>query len=95
MLGFFENTVQNIRLVNAGYFEGIPYMLPLFDCLLSDKDFYTTLERATALQQAGIEVGPELKELYEWKAGQALTDFLLHFLSNDIKAIYEERKRGD
>lgn len=94
MLGLSENTVQNMRLVKDGYFEDSPYMLPLLDCLLSDKDFYTTLERAATLQQSSAE-NSEFKEFYEWKAGQTLTDFFLHFLSHDIKAIYEERKRGD
>lgn len=95
MLGLSETTVQNLRLVNDGYFEDCPYMLPMLDGLLSEKDFYSAMERAADLQQAGVEAEPQLKEFYEWKAAQALTDFFLHFLSHDIKAIYEYRKRGD
>lgn len=95
MLGLSETTVQNLRLVNDGYFEDSPYMLPLLDCLLGEKDFYIALERAAAYQQTGVEAEPELKEYYEWKAGQALSDFFLYFLSKDLQAIYTERKRGD
>ena len=94
-LSLIHISVQNLRLVNDGYFEDCPYMLPMLDGLLSEKDFYSAMERAADLQQAGVEAEPQLKEFYEWKAAQALTDFFLHFLSNDIKAIYEYRKRGD
>ena len=95
MLGLSETTVQNLRLVNDGYFEDSPYMLPLLDCLLSDKDFYTTLERAAYWQQNGAEQEEEQREFYEWKAAQVLNDFFLHFLSNDVQAIYKQRKQGD
>lgn len=95
MLGLSENTVQNLRLVNDGYFEDSPYMLPLLDCLLSEKDFYTTLERAAYWQQNGAEETEDLREFYTWKATQVLNDFFLNFLSKDLKAIYDERKRGD
>ena len=87
--------MQNLRLVNDGYFEDSPLMLPTLDCLLNSKDFYLVLAKAADIQQAGVEAGTELKEFYEWKASQALTDFFLHFLSHDLQAIYNERKRGD
>ena len=95
MLGLSETAVQNLRLVNDGYFEDSPLMLPMLDCLLNSKDFYLVLAKAADIQQAGVEAGTELKEFYEWKASQALTDFFLHFLSHDLQAIYNERKRGD
>jgi transcriptional regulator with XRE-family HTH domain len=95
MLGLSETAVQNMRLVNDGYFEDSPYMLPLLDCLLSDKGFYTTLERAAYWQQNGAEDEEELREFYAWKATQVLNDYFMDFLSKDLKAIYTERKRGD
>ncbi len=95
LLGLSEQTVQNLRLVNDGYFEDSPLMLPMLDCLLNSKDFYLTLAEAAQIQQAGIDAEPELKEFYEWKATQALNNFFLHFLSYDLQAIYKERKRGD
>ncbi len=95
MLGLSETAVQNLRLVNDGYFEDSPLMLPMLDSLLNSKDFYLVLAKAADIQQAGVEAGTELKEFYEWKASQALTDFFLHFLSHDLQAIYNERKRGD
>ncbi len=96
MLGLSENTVQNMRLVNDGYFEDCPYMLPLLDGLLSDKDFYTMLERAADMRQAGEQVAaPDLKEFYAWKTTKILDDYFMEFLAYDIQAIYNERKRGD
>ena len=95
MLGLSETTVQNLRLVNDGYFEDSPYMLPLLDCLLSDKDFYITLERAAYWQQNGAEQEEDKQEFFTWKATQVLNDYFLHFLSKDLKAIYDERKQGD
>lgn len=95
MLGLSETAVQNMRLVNDGYFEDSPYMLPLLDCLLSDKDFYTTLECAAYWQQNGAESEDDMREFYAWKAMQALNDYFMNFLSKDLKAIYTERKRGD
>lgn len=95
MLGLSETAVQNMRLVNDGYFEDSPYMLPLLDCLLSDKGFYTTLERAAYWQQNGAEDEEEMREFYAWKATQVLNDYFMDFLSKDLKAIYTERKRGD
>ena len=95
MLGLSETAVQNLRLVNDGYFEDSPLMLPMLDCLLNSKDFYLALAKAADIQQTGVEAETELKEFYEWKASQALTDFFLHFLSHDLQAIYNDRKRGD
>ncbi len=95
MLGFSEDTVQKLRLVNDGYFEDSPYMLPMLDCLLSDKDFYSVMDKAGIYLKTGAEQAPELKEFFEWKAGQALTDFFLHFLSYNFTAIYEQRKQGE
>ena len=95
MLGLSENTVQNLRLVNDGYFEDSPYMLPLLDCLLSNKDFYLAIEKAAYWLQNGKEDIEEKQDYYQWKAGQALDDFFLNFLSFDLEEIYKQRKQGD
>jgi len=95
MLGLSEQTVQKLRLVNDDYFEDSPYMLPMLDCLLSDKDFYFTLDRAAEWKQKAAEQEEDRREFYEWKAAQVLNDFFLHFLSNDVQAIYKQRKQGD
>lgn len=97
MLGLSESTVENMKLVKDGYFEDSPYMLPLLDCLLGDKGFYTSLEKAAYWQQSGAdEPGEDVKEFYRWKAAKALEDYLLDFLAKDLQAVYTERqkKRG-
>ncbi len=95
LLGFSENTVQNLRLIKDGYFEDSPYMLPLLDSMLSEKDFYAALEKAAYWKQNGMNDIPEKADYYEFKAMQALTDFFNSFLSNDLQAIYEQRKQYD
>ena len=95
MLGLSENAVQCLRLVNDGYFEDSPYMLPMLDCLLSSKDFYIAMERAAYWLQNGKQDIEEKQDYYEWKATQVLDDFFLNFLPLDLKGIYEERKQGD
>ena len=95
MLGLSETAVQHMRLVNDGYFADSPYMLPLLDCLLSDKDFYLTLERTAYWQQNGANADDEKREFCEWKAMQVLSSYFLDVLSKDLSAIYNERKRDD
>ena len=90
MLGFSERTVENLKLVKNGYFEDSPYMLPLLDCLLGDKDFYTAIERAGYWQQNGAQEDIDRREYSTWKATQALETFLLDFLSRDLQAMYNE-----
>lgn len=75
MLGLSENTVQNIRLVNNGYFKDNPYMLPLLNCLLSNKDFYIALERTASLQQASIGATPNLKNFMNGKQERLFSTF--------------------
>lgn len=88
-LGLSERTIENMKLIQNGYFEDSPYMLPMLDALLGDKDFYTALERAAYWQQNGMEEEESKREFYEWKAAQALQDYLLHFLQLDMKKIYD------
>lgn len=95
MLGLSEYTVQNMKLIKDGYFEDAPYMLPMLDALLGNKDFYLTLEHAAVCKQAAIDATGEQAEFYEWKAAQGLESFFLEFLSRNLKAIYHERKQGD
>ena len=85
MLGLSEQTVQNLRLVNDGYFEDSPYMLPLLDCLLSDKDFYITLERAAYWQQNGAEQEEDKQEC-------CATTAITFFGANIIMAPHNSKK---
>ena len=94
-LGLSESTIQNMRLVNDGYFEDCPYMLPMLDGLLGNKDFYLALESAANFQQLAEQSDESMREFYRWKAAQALNDFLLDFLDHDIKAIYQKRKEWE
>ena len=95
-LGLSESTIQNMRLVNDGYFEDCPYMLPMLDGLLGNKDFYLALESAANFQQeAEAEQDASLREFYSWKAAQILSSFLLDFLNHNIQAIYRERKERE
>ena len=96
MLGLSENTVQNMKLVRDGYFEDTPYMLPLLDYVLGDKDFYLALERAAESSMKRTQVGAETEyaEFYEWKAAQALQEYFMNALRQNVQSIYDKR-RGD
>lgn len=87
MLGLSERTIENMKLVNDGYFEDSPYMLPLLDCILGDKDFYAALERAAYWQQNGAE-DADRADYYEFKATRALEDYFLELFKRDLQAIY-------
>lgn len=87
LLGLSETTVECLKLVKDGYFEDSPYMLPMLDCLLEDKDFYAALERAAYWQQNGAE-DADRADFYEFKATRALEDFFLDFFKRDLRAIY-------
>ena len=89
LLGFSERTVECLKLVKDGYFEDSPYMLPLLDCILSDKDFYATLERAAYWQQVSTD-DAERADYYEFKATRVLEDFFLDFFQKNLQAIYNE-----
>jgi len=89
MLGLSENTVQNMKLVKDGYFEDTPSILAMLDCLLGDKDFYLTLERAAKALESKEEVdSDELKEFYEWKAASNLQEYFLEFFRRDLLSMY-------
>lgn len=94
LLGLSERTVECLKLVNGGYFEDSPYMLPLLDCVLGDKDFYIALERAAYWQQNGAE-DSDRADYYEFKAARALEDYFLDLFKRDLQAIYNEQNGGD
>lgn len=85
MLGLSERTVENMKLVKDGYFEDSPYMLPMLDMMLGEKDFYSYLERAAYWLQNGNEDMEEKRDYYEFKALQELQAFFLDFLSRDFQ----------
>lgn len=90
MFGLSERTIENMKLVKDGYFEDSPYMLPLLDRLLGDKDFYESLDRATQNKRTAAH-NPEQADFYEWKAVQDLQTYLLEFLSQNIDVIEQEQ----
>ena len=90
MFGLSERTIENMKLVKDGYFEDSPYMLPLLDRLLGDKDFYESLDRAAQNKRTAAH-NPEQADFYEWKAAQDLQTYLLEFLSQDIDVIEQEQ----
>ena len=94
MLGLSEQTCENMKLVNEGYFEDSPFMLPLLDFILSDKDFYVALAAAadSAYKRQQVDDSSEYAEFYEWKAAQPLQDYLIHALRNNVQKIYNERR---
>lgn len=94
MLGFSENTVQNIQLVKGGYFEDTPAMLYMLDSMLADKDFYRALEMAAHWHDEKQGAAVDYQEFCEWKATQYLQDFLLNFLKRDF-AIQECSKQEE
>lgn len=95
MLGLSENTVQNIKLVKDGYFEDVPGMLAMLDCLLADKDFYTALQRAAQWTDEKQGAVMEYQEYCEWKAARYLQEYFLDFFKRDFSAIYgAQQKRG-
>lgn len=90
MFGLSERTIENMKLVKDGYFEDSPYMLPLLDRLLGDKDFYESLDRAAQNKRTAAH-NPEQADFYEWKAEQDLQTYLLEFLSKNIDVTEQEQ----
>lgn len=84
MLGFSENTVNNIKLVKDGYFEETPAMLAMLDGMLADKDFYRALETAAHWHDEKRGAVVEYQEYCEWRATQYLQDYLLNFFKRDF-----------
>lgn len=97
MLGLSERTIENMKLIKGGYFEDSPHMLLMLDCLLGDKDFYTTLENAAYYQQqaGAVDLKKDEKDFFEWKALQALESYFIEFLSRDLQATFDVKdERG-
>lgn len=92
LLGLSESTIQNMKLVKDGYFGDTPYMLAALDCLLGDKDFYTSIERAVYWHDQREKAPDDAKEYCEWKAAQYMQGFLLDFFSHNLKSIYGTMK---
>lgn len=85
MLGLSERTVENMKLIKDGYFEDSPFMLPLIDRLLGDKDFYLALQQAATwygrkkqLEADGSADGES--EFCEWKAAKYMETYMLDFM---------------
>lgn len=91
MLGFSQNTVNNLKLVKDGYFEDSPYMLSMLDSLLAEKDFYVALEQAAHWYEETQGTAAEYAEYCEWKAARYMQDFLLDF----FKRRFSDNKGGD
>lgn len=89
MLGLSERTVENMKLIKDGYFEDSPYMLPLLDRLLGDKDFYLALEQAaTWYGNSRQNRSDDNVEFCEWKAAKYMETYLLDFMRANMD-IYE------
>lgn len=95
MLGLSERTVENMKLIKDGYFEDSPYMLPMLDRLLGDKDFYIALQWAAmwygrkkqieAATTADMDAPSENEcEFCDWKATKYMETYLLDFLQADM-----------
>ena len=95
MLGLSESTVQAMKLVNEGYWEDCPAMLPVLDCLLGEKDFYAALELAVNCYAKKHEYSDDYQQFLEWKAAGFLEKFLVDFFRFDLVSIYEKMKEGD
>lgn len=94
MLGLSERTVQNLKLIKDGYFEDTPTMLAMLDCLLGDKDFYSSLEKAAqALESKSDADADEYRQFCEWKASDALQTYFLEFFSRDLLSVYSQNKK--
>ena len=87
MLGLSQETIECLKLVKDGYFEDSPYILPLIDALLRNKDFYQTMDKAAKFKAAAAGQDDEHAQFYEWKAAQVLQDFLLEFLAHNFNII--------
>ena len=87
MLGLSQNTVENLKLIKDGYFEDSPFMLPMLNMMLGDKDFYGALEHAAYWLQGGKEDVADRLDYYEFKAMQILQSYFLEFLSRDFEKI--------
>ena len=96
-LGFSDETIACLKLVRDGYFaDETPDMLAMLDALLSDKDFYLTLQRAAEHVHASKysltrEISADAPEFYKWKAAQAMQDYFIHLMDTDFIALFERR----
>jgi transcriptional regulator with XRE-family HTH domain len=95
MLGLSENTVQALKLVQEGYWEDCPAMLPVLDCLLGAKDFYIALEYAVNCYAGKNEYSDDYQQFIEWKTTGFLESFLLEFFRADLVRVYAKMKEGD
>lgn len=95
MLGLSERTVENMKLIKDGYFEDAPYMLPLLDRLLGDKDFYLALQQAAtwygrkrqlaaAAADDADSITEDEREFCDWKAVKYMETYLLDFMQADM-----------
>ena len=84
-------------MVKEGYFsDETPDMSAMLDALLSDKDFYLTLQRAaehihSSKYSLTREISADAPEFYKWKASQAMQDYFLHLMDTDFITLFERR----
>ena len=95
LLGFSENTVQNLKLIKEGYFEDCPQMLAALDCLLESKDFYLAIEKALAWYGKKRGAPDDIQEFCEWKAARFMESFLLEFFARDLQASHDQMRGGE
>jgi hypothetical protein len=105
MFGLSETTINDLKLVNEGYFADCPNMLAALDCLLMTKGFYQSLEYAMHWydrreeRPAGHRTEQFLMdgtdaerwtEFCEWKAAQYMQDFMIDFFSRNIVSVHKK-----
>ena len=67
-------------------------MLPLVDLILSEREFYLALgQAAEAAYYAEQESSLDMKEFWAWKGTQALQQYFMHALSQNVEKVYGQR----
>jgi len=96
MLGLSERTVQNMKLVNEGYFKDSPNLLAILDCMLGDKDFYLAMVKAAEYEELKTkEDTDDYKQFLEWKAAGYMQSYFLDFFAKNLQGIYKTMKGDD
>lgn len=105
MLGLSDDTVQKMRLLNDGYYDGFqgadgmdygPLMLAILDVLLGDRDFYGALQQAAEYEGKKKEgLADDYIQFLEWKSAGYMQEFFLEFFRHNLASMHERLKAYD
>lgn len=99
LIGLSDQALDRLKLVHEGYFEDCPDMMQTLNALLSEKDFYKSLENAEIwISKKSKDLPPDENQFFEWKAAQFMQSFLMEFFMHrfaDEGAAETNETRGE